>query len=212
MKNKIGLFGGTFNPTHKGHTGVIKKLQELSLFEEIYVIPSSNPPHKEKVEVDFYHRLEMAKLAFKNFKHVTIDSRERLAQGPSFAIDTFLSFQEELKQKDCFWISGIDSFLTIDKWYDWKNLIKKANFLIVSRPNYQINSRKLVKKLFKEREAMTIEECSKEKNILHIKSADFEISSSKIRLEIEQGFIYPNKIDNAVINYINKNNLYSKSV
>ena len=84
--------------------------------------------------------------------------------------------------------------------------------MIVSRPNYQINSRKLVKKLFKEREAMTIEECSKEKNILHIKSADFEISSSKIRLEIEQGFIDPNKIDNAVINYINKNNLYSKSV
>ena len=212
MKNKIGLFGGTFNPIHKGHTGIVKKLLELSFFEEIYVIPSSKPPHREEMEVDFYHRLEMAKLAFRNFKYVKIDSREKLREGPSYTLDTFLSFQAEFKDKDFFWISGIDSFLTIHQWHKWEKLIEKTNFLIIGRPGYQINSEELVKDLLKERGVTTIEECSAEKNILYFESEDFDISSSRIRLEIEQGLFNPNKIDNSVINYINNNNLYSKSI
>ena len=212
MKNKIGLFGGTFNPTHKGHTGVVRKILELSLFDQIYVIPSAKPPHREKVEVDFHHRFEMAKLAFQSFEHVTIDSRENFREGPSYALDTFLSFKEEFKQKDCFWILGIDSFLTIREWHEWERLIEAANFLIVSRPGHEINSKKRVNQILKERSARSIEECSREKNILHLDSMDFEISSSKVRLEIESALFDSNKIDDSVINYINKNNLYSKSI
>ena len=72
--------------------------------------------------------------------------------------------------------------------------------------------KKRVNQILKERSARSIEECSREKNILHLDSLDFESSSSKVRLEIETALFDPNKIDDSVINYINKNNLYSKSI
>ena len=71
----IGIFGGTFDPIHNGHTSVIKNFLDIVNFDELIVIPNGNPPHKEK-RTNAEDKLEMTELALEHIKNLKIDTRE----------------------------------------------------------------------------------------------------------------------------------------
>ena len=73
MQKIVGLFGGTFDPVHNGHTHTISYLLGIIPFEKILVIPNLKPPHREKLEVSFDHRYKMVSLAFKDIERTVVD-------------------------------------------------------------------------------------------------------------------------------------------
>ena len=78
MPRLVGIFGGTFDPVHYGHSNTIAELLNLIPFEKILVIPNALPPHRENSQASFSHRSKMTSLAFRNIEKTVVDNRENL--------------------------------------------------------------------------------------------------------------------------------------
>ena len=76
MSDTIGIFGGAFDPVHKGHVSSIIELKDKLDFSELKIIPCNIPAQKEKTVASSSERLQMLKLAFDEFDNINIDSFE----------------------------------------------------------------------------------------------------------------------------------------
>ena len=133
MKNKIGIFGGTFDPLHNGHIEVAHAaLSECSLSKVIFM-PNGNPPHKDNANItDAYDRYNMVSLAVEKVSEFEITDYEIKKSKPSYTIETM----HYMKHKyDCpiYFIIGADSLYTIDTWYKYETLIKECSFIVADR-------------------------------------------------------------------------------
>ena len=85
MPRLVGIFGGTFDPVHYGHSNTISELLNLIPFEKILVIPNSLPPHRENSQASFSHRYKMISLAFRDIEK-TVDAAQRV-EGNEDSLD-----------------------------------------------------------------------------------------------------------------------------
>jgi len=208
MLRIIGVFGGTFDPVHNGHVETISELIEKLPFEKILVIPNFKPPHRKNSRVSYTHRYEMTSLAFKDIPKTTVDNREYLREGPSYAIDTVKEVLTEEEEARVVMIVGSDSFVDIHSWYRWRELIDLVDFVIMKRPGMPLSKNKKAKDL------VNIEEFKKELfedkllNIFEIEVAPFKISSSSIREKIAKGKKIDHLVNSHVEEYIKEHGLY----
>jgi nicotinate-nucleotide adenylyltransferase len=136
---RIGLFGGTFNPIHRGHTAVAQQLRQAFPLERIYLIPARVPPHKtSRGLAPAAHRLAMIELALKEAddKGLCLSDAELRRTGPSYTVDTVDAFRRILEPDDeLFLIMGADAFLEIDAWRRWRALLSSVSLIVMSRPD-----------------------------------------------------------------------------
>jgi nicotinate-nucleotide adenylyltransferase len=132
---RIGLFGGTFNPIHLGHVQVVREVKTGFGLDEILIIPSALPPHKElNGVVDAQDRLEMIRLAFSDDPNFVISDVELKRSGPSYTIDTVRHFKSILSENTkLYLIVGLDAFLEIDTWKSYNDLFLLTPFIVMSR-------------------------------------------------------------------------------
>ena len=137
-KERIGLFGGTFNPIHFGHLRAAEEVQEFFHLDKIIFIPARIPPHKtEKAIVAPEHRLNMVKLAIQYNPCFEISDFEIQRNSKSYSIITIEHFQKKLGfDTSLFFLMGMDAFLEINTWKDFAQLFSLTNFIIMSRPGY----------------------------------------------------------------------------
>jgi len=209
MPRLVGIFGGTFDPVHYGHSHTIAELLNLIPFEKILVIPNSLPPHRENSQASFSHRYKMTSLAFRDIEKTVVDNRENLRNGPSHAIETVkLIIAEERKAKVIF-IVGSDSFDGIHSWYKWKELINLVDFLILKRPDMPLSKNKNVQDLISHTKfSEDLLEDRKAKSIFELEMTPLRISSSLIRENIVKGKSIDDLINPLVKDYLKKHGLY----
>ena len=147
MPRLVGIFGGTFDPVHYGHSNTIAELLNLIPFEKILVIPNSLPPHRENSQASFSHRYKMTSLAFRDIEKTVVDNRENLRKGPSHAIETAKQIIAEEGKTKVILIVGSDSFDGIHSWYKWRELISLVDFLILKRLDMPLSKNKNVQDL-----------------------------------------------------------------
>jgi nicotinate-nucleotide adenylyltransferase len=139
LKN-IGLFGGTFNPIHRGHLEVIQEVKAGFDLDQILLVPAALPPHKEPGGVaDAQDRMQMIRLALANYpilvKTVMISDVELKRPGPSYTIDTVRYFLKTLPENHRLnFILGLDAFLEIDTWKSFQDLLRLVPFIVMLRP------------------------------------------------------------------------------
>jgi nicotinate-nucleotide adenylyltransferase len=127
---KIGIFGGSFNPIHNGHLNVIRTAKELCGLDKIYVIPANISPLKNvKDYVSPEHRVNMCKLATQDIPYVEVSDTEIKRQGVSYTFDTLQDF----KGNEIYLLIGSDSFLEFNKWYKYQEILKLCKLVVVSR-------------------------------------------------------------------------------
>jgi nicotinate-nucleotide adenylyltransferase len=133
---KIGLFGGTFNPIHLGHLSVAREVREGFELDKIWFIPAATPPHKKMKQVaGTLDRLEMIRLAIAENPNFSVSDVELKRSGPSYTIDTVDYFKEILpKETRLYLIVGLDAFLDIELWKSYKELFRVIPFIVMSRP------------------------------------------------------------------------------
>lgn len=133
---RIGLFGGTFNPIHYGHLRVALEVKEGFPLDECYMIPSAVPPHKRGRDVTgATDRLEMIRRAIDGFPGYTLCDVELQRSGPSYTIDTVVHLKNNLpKNTELFLLLGLDAFLEIDTWKDYRRLLQELPFIVMTRP------------------------------------------------------------------------------
>ena len=141
-KKQIGLLGGTFDPVHNGHLAVASHVLEVLALETVWFIPAALPPHKNghadgQDITSFAHRLAMLESAIAHNSSFVISDIEAKRSTPSFSIDTInILIQQIGVQAELFFIIGLDAFLEIDTWKQYKVLPSLVNFVVISRPTY----------------------------------------------------------------------------
>jgi nicotinate-nucleotide adenylyltransferase len=153
----IGLFGGTFDPIHLGHTALARAAMERCDLGRIYFVPASVPPHKQtQPMVSYLHRYAMVVLATMNDKAFVpsvlegpgtalpqVSSRKatgsQAVPAANYSIDTVRRLKPTLKKTDrLFFLIGIDAFNDIAKWHQAEALLGECEFIVASRPGYSL--------------------------------------------------------------------------
>jgi nicotinate-nucleotide adenylyltransferase len=211
----IGLLGGTFNPIHYGHLRAAQELATLLNFDEVRLIPSANPPHKETPKVSAGNRAAMVELAISNNPLFKLDTRELARKGPSYTFDTLISLREELGQQvSLCWIMGSDAFARLNTWHRWRELLDHCHIILVQRPNVE-NKPKLADELttfLRENYTEDIEDLSNNPsgyiNMQNIMPLD--ISATRIREAYTLGHSARYLVPYNVIEYIAAHKLYQE--
>ena len=208
MSILTGVFGGTFNPVHIGHTKVISHITKILPFDKILVIPNSVPPHKDKIPASFEHRLNMVSLAFEGVKGVEIDPREGEREGPSYAIN---SVEELLTENhgELFLIVGSDSFHDISSWHRSENLLNQVGLVVMNRSGYEIENGQNGEVLKKRNISQTfLLNQKRSKKIIKVNTPLVEVSSTLIRNNIYNRKNIKSFVSESVEEYLRKHKLF----
>jgi nicotinate-nucleotide adenylyltransferase len=151
---KIGLFGGTFDPIHKGHLALARAARERCKLSRICFVPANIPPHKQQQPMlPFAHRFAMIALATaqeKDFVPSLLEAPEESqarntnkektrVPKPNYSIDTVKRLKQSLKKVDrLFLLIGIDAFADIAKWHQAEALFRECEFVVASRPGFSL--------------------------------------------------------------------------
>jgi nicotinate-nucleotide adenylyltransferase len=142
----IGLFGGTFDPVHRGHLLVARAAAERFALKQVLFVPASHPPHKVAGPLTpFLHRYAMLVLALSKDNDFVPSLLEAPQPGakdrPSYTLDTVRRAKQELgkgKTARLFFLTGIDAFADIAKWHEPVALLREAEFIVASRPGWSL--------------------------------------------------------------------------
>ncbi len=152
----IGLFGGTFDPIHRGHIALARAAKEAFALGRIHFVPANIPPHKQRQPLaSYFDRLAMVALATMGEKSfvpslleapgalpaVTGKPRqgEHTVPGANYSIETVRRLKETLKKNDrLFFLIGIDAFAEIGTWREAEALFRECEFIVASRPGYSL--------------------------------------------------------------------------
>ncbi|MDR3038148.1 MAG: nicotinate-nucleotide adenylyltransferase [Candidatus Adiutrix sp.] len=132
---RVGLMGGTFNPVHLGHLRAAEEIAEKLKLEQIFFMPAARPPHKAPTPMAAYrHRLEMLKLAVSDRPGFWASDLESHLPFPSYTVNTVRAFKAEFSPRTAlFFLIGLDSFMTIPIWHQYRELFLLASFVVFAR-------------------------------------------------------------------------------
>jgi len=134
-KARIGLFGGTFNPVHSGHVHASRAVRSRLGLDEVLLIPSYIPPHKETRDLaPAADRLEMVRLAVQDCPGLQASPVEVEARQTSYAYLTLDRMKSLYPGAWLFFILGTDAFVEIETWRDYRHLLEECRWAIMSRP------------------------------------------------------------------------------
>lgn len=128
------IFGGTFNPFHKGHYEMLSALEKCDNVSKIFIMPDKIPPHKSADSLaSDTDRLNMCKIVADDFKKAEVCDIEFKREGKSYTYDTVNLLKEEYPNENFAFVCGGDMLVYFDKWYKANELMKMLPFIVFSR-------------------------------------------------------------------------------
>ena len=168
-RGTIGIFGGSFDPPHKGHLEISKiSLKKIKLKTVYWVITKKNP-FKKKPFFSLRNRISKSRRVVKNnrkIKVLFIDDKIKSSR----TINVINHFIKVRKQKDLCLILGSDNLLNFHKWTSWKKIVKLVALVVFSRKGYDKKSKKSV-----------VAKYINKKNIIYVNNKMINVSSSVIK-------------------------------
>ena len=201
--SSIGIFGGSFDPFHKGHLALLESVQRRFKFEKILIIPTYESPHKTPSLFTNQQRVEIIRRAIDGNVSLVVDETEVSTEELSYTYQTMLKLHNKHNGKKFFLIIGEDVWLSRSAWYRIQDLEKLTDFIIVGRPNYNaIDLRKIDTNIMNETQA----EMS---HITYHQSEMHDVSSTQIKKLLLKGYdisncVVPTTMD-LVVRFFNQN-------
>lgn len=217
---RIGLFGGTFNPIHQCHLMVAEQTRDQLCLDQIFFIPSGDPPHKRTESLaPAHHRLEMVKLAIAKYSNFRLTDLESQSTQKSYTFNTLQTLRQQ-EAGDFWFIIGLDAFLDFPTWKNAAQLLTATNFVVISRPGFtfkQLSGLSLIpslsstglKSLDAGHETRIEIATSPQTSLTLLRLPTCEISASVIRSRLKQGLVVSNWLPAPVQSYIINYHLYS---
>ena len=136
MKKRIGIFGGSFNPFHKGHLNNVLHVADKIDLNKVFIVPAYQTPHKTFIEDPSpEQRLKIAQLGCLEYENILqVDPIEVERRNVSYTITTLKQLNK--KDADLFLIIGLDLFYHFDNWKDYEEILQITNIIVTSRPNW----------------------------------------------------------------------------
>jgi len=190
---RIGIYGGSFNPIHKGHTQLAASIVAQGLVDELWLMVSPlNPLKSGEVSdiAEYEHRLRMAELATQSIKGVKVSDFERSLPLPSYTITTLGELQKAYPEHEFTLVIGADNWEQFPRWYHADEIIERYQILIYRRPGCEFD------------------ETSLPASVKVVDTPLFDISSTEIRTSIAEGKPLTKWVDRKVLTYIKRHHLY----
>lgn len=189
----IGLFFGSFNPIHLGHTQLAEYVFEFSGVDEIWYVVSPRNPLKEEAElIDEHDRMRMIELSVAQKKYIKTCDIEFDLPKPSYTIDTLQALSRQYPEDDFILLIGSDNMQIFDQWKEYQTILEEYSVLVYPRKGFDYEP---------------FEERYSDMHVLE-EAPYFEISSTEIRERIKNKQDVTQWLHPDVIQYIEENNLY----
>jgi nicotinate-nucleotide adenylyltransferase len=140
VKERIGIYGGTFDPIHYGHLRVAAAISEAFALDRFFFVPAFVPPHKRERQISAsYHRYAMVVLAtlhHPQIAHATLAALTIELEAPTrpYTIETLQRLQTIYPHADLFFVMGGDSFAEVNLWHEHERLLTEHNIIVAARP------------------------------------------------------------------------------
>jgi len=198
-KERVGIFGGTFDPPHVGHLILaMEAMDQLSLDKVMWVL-APNPPHKQGkriTPVDI--RIELVNIAIGDDRNFELSYADINRPGPHYILDTMYILREEFPDADLAFLMGGDSLHDLLEWHKPREFIDACDHVgVMRRPGEVINIDHLIKEI-----------PALEAKMEFIDAPLLEISSNQIRQLIRNGQPYRYYLPVGVYHLIEESGLY----
>ncbi|MES2203671.1 MAG: nicotinate-nucleotide adenylyltransferase [Pseudomonadota bacterium] len=192
----IAILGGSFDPIHNGHIKLADIVSQHIKNTEIYFVPCGNPVHRAPYHVSSQDRVNMIKLAIADHENWHLDTYEIDRPDPSYTLETLKHFRQRFPDNPIGFIMGMDSFLNIETWGNWQELLNYAKLIVVPREGY--DQEKLLHK-------------KQDSRIIMLPVAPPSVSSTGIREKLINRDDISSLIPNTVYDYIRQKKLYMRN-
>ena len=201
MKDRIVIFGGTFNPPTRAHLDIATEALYYLDAEKVLFVPVSDLYKKDDVEIS-YHRVNMLNLAIGNFRRLEIDFTEVDSVKLTYTYETIEKIKSQYQDKELFLLIGADNLEDFKNWKNQRSIMENCSLLVVNRNNSSIDE------IIESNEILT----EFKDKIIEAPIEEIEISSTEVRNRIASGELegLENLVDKEVIEYMVENKLYSK--
>ena len=207
MTERLGIFGGAFDPVHIGHFEAINFISGLEIIDDIQIIPNYLSPHKKETLISSDHRLKMLELTFKNNKNIKFNDFEIKNKKKSFTLETLKFLKKIYPEKHLSLIIGLDSLYSFTSWKNWEEILSLSSLLVVGR---KIDMKKKLNKILKEKITSNLEDFfSSSGKILLLENDLIDVSSSEIKKKIKKNEDLTGLVNKRVQEYISIHSLYS---
>ena len=136
---RIGIFGGTFDPVHKGHIRAALAAQQSLKLDRVFFLPVRISPLKTaRPWAGVRHRLAMLKLALAGHPRFKISRYDLDRPGPFYTVDTLRHFKRRYPGASFFLIMGTDSLAQFPKWKRFRKILGLSRLVVVRRPGFPL--------------------------------------------------------------------------
>lgn len=193
MSKRIGLFGGTFDPVHNGHVSIADSFLKCGLIDELWVLLTPFPPHKQtENQVPYTIRLTLLEAAFGDTPKLSINTIENRLPKPSYSVQTIRHLKDEYPDATFYYCMGEDSLAHFHTWKYYAEILEECELLVAKRPGVshdEVEDRILSRTHF-------------------VSHTPLEISSSSIKERVDSGKSIKELLPKTVHKIIEKEQLY----
>ena len=198
---RAGIFGGSFNPPHRGHLHLAECVHDALQLDEVWLVPSKISPHRS---MDAYapeeDRLELCRLAASEYPWMRAEDHELRQDCVSYTYYTVKYFGETRPQDEFFLLMGSDMLRSFTSWYNWQGILHYASLAGIAREEGEYE------------ELVTIAENLRQYGEVSVINVDsFAVSSTKIREMVKNSQDCSCYLPEKIVKYIRMRNLYAGS-
>ena len=132
---RVLIYGGSFNPPHRGHEAALHSAIEAVRPDRIFVVPAGMPPHKQLADgsPDTDARLRLAELAFLDEPGTEVLDLEIRRLGKSYTVDTLQEISDRLEDAELYFLVGTDMLMSMEKWYQFDQILSTCTLVALPR-------------------------------------------------------------------------------
>ena len=200
MKQKVAVFGGTFNPIHLGHLHLCAECQREYQIQKIILMPDNLPPHKQVQQLaTAQQRLDMCRLAAEDIPFLEVSDLELRLKGVSYTVQTLRKLTQNFPEVEWHWIIGSDMLYTFHQWYRYEEILSMAKVVAGAREQAEYD------KMLSYREQLG----PLKNRVEIIRLAAKPLSSTQVRKALETGEpVVRDYLPEQVFSYIREHGLY----
>ncbi len=199
---RVGLFGGSFDPVHLGHLLIAQCCLEQLQLDQLRWLPNRLSPLKQdRPPASPKHRLTMLQLAVGGHPQMLVDSRELDRPGPSYTVETLEDLTGLHPGQEWFWIIGADCLGQLELWRKPERILELAQLVVVQRGGRPPIDWEILSRWLNREQLARTRSCS-----VHV--PQIEISSSELRERAAAGDSLRYRVPAAVEQYIDQHQLY----
>lgn len=202
MSERIALFGGTFNPIHRGHVTVARAVADRLALSRLVLVPSARPPHKPADDLaPGEDRLAMCRLAAEADPWMVVSDLELRRPAPSYTVDTLAELRRESPTAEFLLVIGADMLRDFHLWRRFEEIVRMARIVTLPRPGVEIGPLAALRR--------ALGDAAVERMLSDVQDTPLvDVSSTEIRRRMLAGRTVDDLVPPAVARYILEHGLY----